>query len=249
MKYNGIDPTTLHPGISIAKEIPPGAPTSQLETLIGASGEIVAGRTLKQGEYIVRVNIGAKTRKDAWEIREKLAAWACAADTVPHALEPTHWPDRAYDAVLKEITPPEFVFGFGVVDVMFAIPRPIAHSIQDRTATGSGTALTMQVGGTSYARPTLKVTTRSTSRVEAGIGSRTLLGVNYSFSSGDVLTVQMDPPAVWIRSGGREFAADKYVDYAVTDLDTFCQLLTPGSRSIQCAQASGITATWKDEYL
>lgn len=249
MKYNNVDPTTLAPGISIAKEIPPGSPTSQLETLSGSTGEIVAGRTLKQGEYIVQINVAGKNRQQAWAIREKLAAWACATDTVTHPLQPTHWPDRAYDAILKEIHPPEFVFGFGVIEVVFAIPRPIARSVTERSASASSSSLTIQVQGTSYARPTIKVTTKGASRVEIALGSRVLMAVDYAFASGDELTVQMDPPAVTIKSGGREFQADKYVDYTVSDPETFCQLLQPGQRSIQCAQASKITAAWKDEYL
>lgn len=249
MRFNGIDPRTLHGGISIAKEIPPGAVTSQLETLVGSTGEIVAGRTIRQGEYIVRVNVAGKTRQQAWEIREKLAAWACAADEVTHELIPSHYPDRAYDAILKEISPPEFTFGFGVVDVVFTLPRPIAHSIQERTYTASSTALTVNVGGTSYIRPTLQLTTRAGSRVEVSVDGKTLLAVEHSFGSGDVLTVQMDPPVVSIRSGGSVYRAEQYVDYTVTDPESFCKALKPGSRSIRCDQATQITATWKDEYL
>jgi hypothetical protein len=139
MKFNGIDPTTLHRGISIAKEIPPGTVTSKLETLSGSDGEIIVGRTIKQGEYIVRINIAGRYREEAWQIRKLLAAWARGTDAKTCELIPTRWPTVHYDAALKEISPPEFTFGFAVIDVIFAVPRPIAVENILRTATSGET--------------------------------------------------------------------------------------------------------------
>lgn len=133
MRFNGIDPRTIHPGVSIAKEIPPGAVTSQLETLTGSTGEIVAGRTIQQGEYIVRVNIAGKSRAEAWKIRALLAGWARADDEKTRKLIPTHDPTVHYEAILKEISPPEFTFGFTTVDVVFTLPRPVAIDNEEQT--------------------------------------------------------------------------------------------------------------------
>lgn len=254
MRFNGVDPTTLHAGISIAKEIPPGAPTSQLETLTGSTGEIVAGRTLKQAEYIVRINIAGKSRAEAWDIRARLAAWAGAAETTTHELIPSHWQGYAYDAILKEISPPEFTFGFAVVDVIFTIPRPIAHGTVNRTATksttdGSGVSLNVNVLGSSYIRPTIQITTLATSRVEITVSGTVYAAVGYNFAAGDILKVQCDPPAVEITSGGNTIAADRYVDYTVTDFEALCKALTPGIRYIGSAQASRIYALWREEFL
>lgn len=248
MKYNGVDPTTLHAGISIAKEIPPGAPTSQLETLSGSAGEIVAGRTLKQAEYIVRINVAGKTRAEAWAIRALIAKWACATESVPHELEPSHWPGIAYDAVLKEISPPEFAFGFGVIEVVFAIPRPISHGTSERSASGS-TSVTINVQGSSYIRPKITVTTRAASRAEIAVDGKVYAAVDYSFSAGNSLVLETDPPKVRIVSGGSSVEADKYVDYTVTDFDAMCKALTTGTHRLNCNQASAITARWKEEYL
>lgn len=248
MKYNGVDPTTLHAGISIAKEIPPGAPTSQLETLSGSAGEIVAGRTLKQAEYIVRINVAGKSRAEAWTIRALLAKWACATDSVPHELEPSHWAGMAYDAVLKEITPPEFVFGFGVIEVVFAIPRPIAHGTYARSASGS-TSATISVQGSSYIRPEITITTRAVSRVEIAVDGKVYAAVDYVFPAGSSLVVVNDPPRVEIVRAGSTIAADEYVDYTVTDFDAMCKALSPGTRRLSCNQASAIAARWKEEYL
>lgn len=248
MRYNGIDPTTLHRGISIAKEIPPGAPTSQLETLTGASGEIITGRTLKQAEYIVRINIAGKTREEAWDIRAKLADWACSADETTHELEPTRWPGVAYDAIFKEITPPEFVFGFAVVDVIFAIPRPIAHSLTESSASGS-TSAQLSILGTSYARPEITITMGASYRAEITVDGTVYAAVTYPFQAGDVMSIKTNPPSVIIATSGSVIQADRYVDYAVTDLDAMCKALIPGSHSITCAQASGISMRWREEYL
>ncbi len=248
MRYNGIDPTSLHRGISIAKEIPPGAPTSQLETLTGSTGEIITGRTIQQGEYIVRINIAGKTRNEAWSIREKLAEWARSADDVPYELEPTHWPGVAYDAIFKEITPPEFVFGFALVDVIFAIPRPIAHGVNTRSATGSTTA-SVNVLGTSYVQPEIIVTMAAAYRAEINVDGYVYAAVNYPFADGDVLKVTANPPRVEIETGENIIQADRYADYTVTDLDALSRALTPGSHRVACAQASGIAVRWKEEYL
>lgn len=248
MRYNGIDPRTLHAGISISKEIPPGAPSSQLETLTGSTGEIVAGRTLKQAEYIVRVNIAARTRKEAWDIRAMLAAWAMSASEETFQLEPTHWPGRAYDAIFKEITPPEFVFGFAVVDVIFAIPRPIALGTDERTASGE-TAAQMAVTGTSYIHPHITVTIGDAYRAEIAVDGTVYAAVVYPFSAGDVLMVSTSPPSVMIISGSSAIAAERYVDYTVTDFDALCEKLTPGNHELSCAQGSGLSAAWREEYL
>ena len=248
MKYNGLDPTTLHAGISIAKEIPTGAPTSQLETLTGSTGEIVAGRTLKQAEYIVRINVAGRSREEAWRIRALLAQWARATDPTPRELEPSHWPGMAYDAVLKEISPPEFVFGFGVIEVIFAVPRPIAHSIAQSEASGN-TSATINVRGSSYIRPEITITTRAVSRVEIAVDGKVYAAVNYVFPAGSSLVVATDPPRVEIVRAGSIIAANEYVDYTVTDFDAMCKALSPGTRRLSCNQASAIAARWKEEYL
>ena len=255
MKYNGIDPTKLHYGISIAKEIPPGTMDSQLETLRGSSGEIVAGRTPKSSEYIVRVNICGVTRDQAWDIRALLATWACPMDEVTHELIPSHWPRRAYDAIFKEISPPEFVFGKSVVDVIFTLPRAVAHDLAERRASkaetdGAGVRMGVNVLGTAYIRPTVTIKTKAVQRVEISVGDKVCFAINYDFAEEDVLQVRTDLSAVKIgHAGGELEPADQYVDYIATDLEDMCRHLAPGLRTIQSTQAKEIEAVWRDEYL
>lgn len=254
MKYNGIDPRTLDPRISIAKEIPPGAPASELETVKGAEGEIVAGRTIKHGEYKVIVNVASRTRAGAWEVREKLAAWARSVDTVTHELIPTHRPERYYDAIFKEISDPEFSFGFGVITVKFAVPRTISKSVTEQQETaadpdGTGVAMLVESGGSSYIRPVLEIETKQTSRLELLVDDGLVMAMNYPFAKGTVLTVQTAQPAVRIENENGAQMAERYLDYTVTDLDELCHRLQPGLHTISCPQADRISATWKDEYL
>ena len=256
MKFNGIDPRTLAPGISIAKEIPPGAPASSLEVIEGAEGDIVAGRTIHQAEYTVRINVGSRTRQGAWEIREKIAAWARATDTVTHELIPTHRPTRAYDAIFKAISDAEFVFGFGVIEVIFAVPRPITHALVEEYESATqqedeeGTTLVLDVAGTSYIRPTLQLTAMECERLEVKADGKLILGLDMPLMEDDVITVQTDPPALWVTTQEAEMQpAEASIDYTVTDLHQLAKTLQPGLHMLKSQQAKRITATWRDEYL
>lgn len=244
MRFNGIDPRTLHAGISIAKEIPPGSPTSQLETLAGSSGEIVTGRTLQQGEYLVRVNIGGKTRPDAWTMRRILAAWAMSTSVTTHELIPTHWPTVAYDAILSEIEPPEFTFGFGTIDVSFAVPRPIAHDLQWSVATGSASAR-MPVGGTSYARPRITITTTEAEGLTIAVDGEVYAALTGSFAEGQTVEVDTITAAVLIDGVHHE---DR-IDYMQTDFRRLQEACAPGAHTVACAGASAVGVRWRNEWL
>lgn len=244
MKFNGVDPRTIHAGVSVAKEIPPGAPTSQLETLMGSSGEIIAGRTIQQGEYIARINIAGKNRAEAWQIRKLLAGWARAADIVTHELIPTHWPAVAYDAVLKEITPPEFSFGHATVDVVFTLPRPIAHDVSYQSVTG-GSSVTASIGGTAHARPSIALNMASSGSLTLKVDGTTYFAMIGGFSAGSVVTIRPDISTVLVNGA----AAERYVDYVNTDFERLCKACTPGSHTFSCSQASSVQVSWRNEWL
>lgn len=251
MRYNDVDPRSLHAGISIAKEIPPGSPTSQLETLSGSTGEIIAGRTIQQGEYTVRVNIAGKYAAQAWEIRRRLAEWACAADSVTHPLVPTHWPSVCYDAILKDISPPEFTFGFAKIDVKFTLPRPFARDLAQHVSSYASTQATVTIGGTSYTRPELTIVTGEGYGLEVAVDDTVLFGMSRYFYEGDVVEITAEPPTVTVTpiSTGEKVQAESYVDYTVTDFEALCKALTPGSHTITCERAASIRAVWRNEWL
>jgi len=248
MKFNGIDPRTLHPGISIAKEIPPGSVTSQIETLAGSTGEIVAGRTIQQGEYIVRTNIAGKTPEQAWEIRALLAGWAKAADAKTRKLIPTHWPKVSYDAIFKEISPPEFFRGFATVDIVFTLPRPIANSLQESIETGEG-EVQITVGGTTWTRPSITITTGSTNGLTLSVDGKKLLALSGQYEENDFVFIYTDPPSVQLMEGGMPEMIDDRIDYTVTDFEAICEALTPGTHTIRAEGASVVSVSWRDAWL
>lgn len=256
MKYNGINPVTIARGISIAKEIPPGSPNSQLETASGSEGDVLLGRTIHEAEYVVRINVAGRTRREAWEIREKLADWACAADSVTHALEPTHWPGKAYDAVLKYISEPEFMFGFGTMDLVFSLPRPIAYALETSTTAKSeleedaGVLMTVKVEGSSYIRPKLTVTAKETQRLEIAADGETWFVIDHALDGGEAVLIETNPPSVIIQPvEGDAYHAEHLLDYTATDLDMLCKRLKPGLHTITSQHASRILMEWRSEYL
>lgn len=157
MRFNGIELRTVHPSISINKEIPPGMPDRNVLTVSGADGEQVSDVQVKQGEYTVRVNIACRTKDDAWMVRRLLAGWATSSGNRTAQLEPTHWPGVCYDAIVKDISAPEFIVGFAVVTVRFLLPRPFAHDLAETTTSGRKT---VQAGftGTAVCRPVIRQT-------------------------------------------------------------------------------------------
>lgn len=254
MKYNGIDPRTLDPRISIAKEIPPGAPASELETIKGAEGEIVAGRTIKHGEYKVIVNVASRTRAHAWEVREKLAAWARSVDTVTHQLVPTHRPNRYYDAIFKDISEPEFTFGFGVITITFAVPRPVSKATISTGASwvtmdGPTASTPVTINGTTYTHPWLTITAIEAERVEVDVDGEICFAIDKTFAMGDVITIETEPPTVWVENEEGRQTAEKYLDYTVTDLDRLCHLLQPGDHRVTADGAKILNVQWREEYL
>ena len=91
-------------------------------------------------------------------MRELLAAWAGSArGTATAELVPTHRPSRCYDARLKSISDPEFVRGFGKVEVRFLLPRPLARDRAKSLSSGAG-SLRARIGGSYVCRPILRQT-------------------------------------------------------------------------------------------
>ena len=255
MKFNGIDPTTLHRGISIAKEIPPGTVASQLETLSGSDGEIIVGRTIKQGEYTVRINIAGKYREEAWQIRKLLAAWARGTDAATCELIPTRWNTVHYDAALKEISPPEFTFGMAVIDVVFAVPRPIAVENMLRTAIGDGAGIAKPViDGSSHARPTITLFCKAATKMRMSVGTKVLFGLTGAVTNNERIKITTNPPNVQIMSSVGDNAnkwmdANDRIDYTVTDFGALAKAFQPGERTVMCYQASQVNVEWRDEWL
>lgn len=242
MKFNGVDPTTVHPAIRISKEIPPGMPTRQLRTLAASDGEILTGKETGAGRYVVRINIAARTPAEAWEAREKLAAWADGSGEGTNELEPTHRPERVYDAAVESISDPEFEPRFAVVDVTFLVPRPIARSRTLSTARGTG-RISLNVTGSSRPRPVIRQTLKaSAQRVTWTMDGREMLDVSGSFAAGQVL--EMD-------TAHERLTIDGAVSMTVINpqASRWRPGFTHGAHTIQSTDGGEMEMRWHEEWL
>lgn len=253
MTFDGIDPRSLHAGISIAKEIPPGAPGSNVETVAGGVGETLAGRTLTQTEYTVRVNLAGRDVRQGWELRKILAAWARPTDKTARRLVPTHWPTVYYDAVCKEIAPVEYSVGFATVEVVFLLLRPIARSIHlsSASATAKGN-MTARIGGTHYARPDISMAdlTAGTSGLTLYVDDAPLLKLSGTITAGSTITLHAgDRPTVSQTAGGAETDITSRIAYADTDFDRLWEAFAPGRHVVRTVPTSKIKLQWRDEWV
>ena len=243
MRFCGEELAQVHPAIRIAKEIPPGMPEREIETIAGSEGETAAGYTVRRGEYTVRVGIACRTRLEAWRVRALLAAWATASGQGTGELEPTHWPGVAYDAIAQEITPPEFKFGFATVEVVFCLPRPAAHARAPSPATGSG-ALARGLGGSAACRPVMAQTLAA---AQAGgltwtMDGAPLLRLTGSLSAGQ--TVEADFGAGSLTVDGAH--AEARIDMTATH---FFPGFTPGRHEVASTDAGAMRAQWRCEWV
>lgn len=247
MKFAGIDPRDLDRRITIKKEIPPGTATSQLETLSGSTGEIVVGRTIQQGEYVAQINIAGKTPEQGMELLGQLAAWAQPTAETTAELIPSKRPAIAYDAIFKEMSPPEFFRGFTTVDVVFAVPRPIAHSIAWSHADDGASRVGVTFGGTHHARPELWLAIHDDLGEDLliRIDDKPLIKIKYDFEPEQVLKIYTDTGAVTVNGTHRE----DLIDFTATDFGAFARMCTPGRHVVQSTGAVNTALRWRDEWV
>lgn len=241
MRYNGVDVCTCYKGISVNKEIPPGMPARDVETAGGWDGEILTGVELKQGRYLLRVNIGAKSKEEAWRARAALAAWATSGGGVLCPIEPTHWPGRAYDGIVGSITDPEFIFGFATVDVTFVVPRPVAYEIAPCTASGAG-QLDMVVRGSMPCGPTI---TQTIGEARTGLywtmGGAKLLTITGALAKGDVVAVNLREGLLTVNG--------QHAEERINVMETgWAASFAPGLHTITSQDKGQMEARWHTEW-
>lgn len=241
MRYNGVDVCTCYRGISVNKEIPPGMPARDVETAGGWDGEILTGVELKQGRYLLRVNIATRSKAEAWRARAALAAWASSDGGVLCPIEPTHWPGRAYDGIVSSITDPEFVFGFATVDVTFVVPRPVAYEIIPTTASGAG-QVEMVVRGSMPCGPTI---TQTISTARTGLywtldGER-LLTITGALAAGDVVTANLREGLLTVNG--------QHAEERINVMETgWAASFAPGLHTITSQDKGQMEARWHAEW-
>lgn len=253
MLFNGQDPVDLHPGISVKKETPPGSVTSKLETLSGAFGELVVGRTIQQGEYKVEFLIRSNTSEMIGTIRQLLSSWARPMDVTTCELIPSDMPDRAYAAMCKKVGEPKFKHGAATIEIVFALPRPIAHDRFPRTAsTGDkAEALAVDVRGSSYIRPEVSMKLPSAAdAVTLYVDDKAYFRLVASLSAGDCVIIREDASIDMFDASANAIAnAATCVDYVVTDLFAMWKALGHGPHTVRCEPACSIEMKWRDEWV
>ena len=242
MRFNGIDIRSVHPALSVNKEIPPGMAKREVVTVRGNSGETLAGYQEERDTYTVRVNIAGKTREEAWRVRALLAAWAASSGENTAPLEPTHWRGKVYDAILESISPPEFVCGFATVDVVFALPHPYANDANTSSAKGAG-EVSFDVGGTARTMPTI----RQTMAADADgltwmLDGETFMRLDGAIAAGAEVEADFIEGGVTIDGTHVE----TMIDYTRS---TWQPRFTPGRHKLTSSDAGEIKARWKNEWI
>lgn len=242
MRFNGVDICSVHRAISVAKEIPPGMPERSVETVSGREGETLAGTVVKRGEYTVRVNIAGKSRAEAWRVRALLAAWAGSSGETTAELEPTHWPGMAYEAIVGGISPPEFTFGFAVVEITFVLPRPFAHEKMTSRANGNGT-VAMMIGGSSACRPEITQTIGAARNgVAWTLDGNVFFTLKGSFSAGQILKVNFNDGSVLLGTAHIESRMN-------VQATKWHPGFLPGYHTISSSDGGALDVRWRNEWM
>lgn len=242
MKFNGIDIRSVHPALSVNKEIPPGMAKREVVTVRGNSGETLAGVAQERDEYTVRVNIAGRSREEAWRVRALLAAWAASSGESTAPLEPTHWSGKEYDAILESISPPEFTLGFATVDVVFALPHPYAHDANTSGVKGAG-EVTLQVGGTSRATPMIRQKmAQDAEKLVWTLDGAAFMRLDGAITAGAVVEADFEAGSLTIDGEHKE----PMINF---DDTTWQPRFTPGRHTLASTDAGQIEARWRSEWI
>ena len=241
MRFNGRDPTEIHPCISVSKEIPPSMPAREIATVETGNGELVAHVSLLQDEAVIRINIAGRTYDEPMEARLKLAECAASSHNRTAELELTHLPGKAYAAILKRIS--AFETRFTTVDVVFLLPRPVLHDVAGRTAAGSGTETSFRIGGTASTQPVFAVTlTDAAEGLRMTVDGILFFAIGGSLSAGQKVEYNLLTGSATIDGAH----AENRMLYA--DIDPDIELL-PGTHTLNVSAPGSIQVRWHNEWL
>lgn len=244
MRFNGIDLREVHPALSVEKEIYPGMARREVTTVRGTGGETFAGILEERSEAVIRVNIAAKTRQDAYEARAALAAWAASSGENTAPLEPTHWTGKAYDAIAESIGEPEFIFGHAVVEVTFILPSGRAHSTMTRSVSGAG-KVTANIEGSARTRPVIRQTmSAKTSSLTLSADGKPFLRMQDGYAPEAGAVIEADFARESLTVNGEH--AEKYIDFTAT---TWQPNLAPGRHEITSTDGGEMEMRWNDVWI
>lgn len=240
MRFNGKDVRDVHGRISVNSEILPGAAAREIDYVEGRAGATAAGVRYKPDEYRARINIASFNRDEAREIRALLAGWAASSGEKTAKLEPSHWRGKAYEAILKSVSPPEFVRGFATVDVIWSVPYPFARDLTTSHASGSGRAVAT-IGGTHECRPVIRQTvTESAEMLAIEMDGKRVLAVK-DVNAGDVIEMDVEHESLTING----VHAEEKINFSRTDWHA---KFNPGRHEILSSDGGLLEVSWRNEW-
>lgn len=243
MRFNGMDPREISPRIFPAKEVIGAIPPRTLRTLETTGGALFGGVDLGARQIKIVMNVAGRNHDHANELVMLLNGHFCTDE--PVELEPTHWPGKAFTAILESAGDLEWRWGYGTVEYAFSAPRPFAHSINEMIVRFFGSTL-ITPGGSMPMLPKIAHTmSAAASELVISCDNAPLFRVRPvtgNFSAGETITIDFSKRLV-TRAGE---AAMNLVDYTAStwhpDIRTACLL--------SVSDAAGETeARWRDEWM
>ena len=243
MRFNGVDPCTLHRGISVAREILPGMAPRAVETVRGTGAETLAGVEAERGEYRLVLNVAGKSKAEAFEIRALIAKWARSSGETCARIEPTHWHGMAYDGIVEKIPDPEFVFGFGTIDVSFLLPDARAYEIAASSAHGAEGSMRMMISGGEPCEPVITQTIKDeTSELIWQLnGAVFLLLNNGTLTSGQIVEADFSAGSLTVDG----VHAESMIDFTATKWKPG---FVTGLHRIESSDGGTMSARWHNRW-
>lgn len=240
MRFNGIDLMDVHPAISRCKDLPPGLARRSVTSVSTGRRDLVLGVNLEPDEYTVRVNIAARSYKEAMEACDRLAEWAAGSGNTTGWLEPTHMPGRAYRAIVKSVSRIEE--RFGTVDVVFALPDPVKYGSMEQSHEATDRDLVMMAAGTAEMQPVITFAAKEAAEgLEIVKDGKPLIAITGAVNAGDVMEVTLETGKVLVN--GED--AGSRVDYTKTDFDAG---FGKGRHVLSANRSGTLKARWRDAW-
>lgn len=241
MRFNGKELNRLHPAISRSREFPPGMAKRNITTMETTNGDIVGDVRMAQDEYMVRVNIAARSEREAMEARERLAAWAGSSGKQTAWLEPTHAHGRAYKAIAKSVGRIEQ--RFGTVDVVFMLPDPVMYDSMMQSHQATDRELVFMVAGSAPIQPEISFTASAASEgLQIAHDGKTIIAIKDRINRGDTVEVMLETGALLINGVHDE----KRMIATECDLD---EEFGQGRHVLSVSAAGTLKARWRNGWL
>lgn len=242
MRFNGKDLRDVHRALSIEREIPPGTARRKNNTIRTGSGEIYTGYDMEAGTYRVRINIFARDKYEAGDVRALLAAWAGAGGQGTAKLEPTNRPGKYYEAALESISDPEFVRGKCVVEVVFTLPRPTERDMTHSTAAGEA-GCTARIRGSAEARPIIRQTIKNNRNTLVwSMDGKRILSIWGEIAAGSIVEMDTGMESLTIDGVHRE----SMINFSGTE---WRPGYTPGEHVFTSSDGGAMEARWQNEWI